>query len=113
MTARAQIGIGSAPSAGTGEARFLAALALEEADATPVWFMRQAGRCLADYRRLREKHSILTLAKNPELCSRVTLMPVAAFGVDAAVLFADIMLPLEPMGVTLEIEPTVGPRACR
>jgi uroporphyrinogen decarboxylase len=93
----------------TGEARFLAALALEQPDATPVWFMRQAGRCLADYRRLRENHSILALAKNPELCSQVTLMPVGAFGVDAAVLFADIMLPLEPMGVTLEIEPTVGP----
>lgn len=93
----------------TGASRFLAALARQEADATPVWFMRQAGRCLADYRRLRERYSILTLAKTPELCARVTRMPVEAFGVDAAVLFADIMLPLEPMGVDLEIEPTIGP----
>jgi uroporphyrinogen decarboxylase len=93
----------------TGEARFLAALRHEKGDATPVWFMRQAGRCLADYRRLRERNDILTLAKTPELCAQVTQMPVDAFGVDAAVLFADIMLPLEPMGVDLEIQPQVGP----
>ncbi|MGH2456065.1 MAG: uroporphyrinogen decarboxylase [Candidatus Limnocylindria bacterium] len=93
----------------TGAARFLAALAHERADATPVWFMRQAGRCLAAYRRLRERHSILALAKTPDLCAQVTMMPVAEFGVDAAVMFADIMLPLEPMGVELEIEPTIGP----
>jgi uroporphyrinogen decarboxylase len=93
----------------TGEARFQAALAREEPDRTPVWFMRQAGRCLADYRKLRERYSILTLAKTPDLCAEVTVMPVEAFGVDAAVLFADIMLPLEPMGVSLEIQPEVGP----
>ena len=51
----------------------------------------------------------MTLAKTPELCAEVTLMPVAAFGVDAAVLFADIMIPLEPMGVDLEIQPEIGP----
>jgi uroporphyrinogen decarboxylase len=93
----------------TGESRFRAALAQEQPDRTPVWFMRQAGRCLADYRKLRETYPILTLAKTPELCAEVTLMPVTAFGVDAAVLFADIMLPLEPMGVSLEIQPEVGP----
>ena len=100
-----------APSATrwTGEARFRAALAHRQPDRTPVWFMRQAGRCLADYRRLRETYPILTLAKTPELCAEVTVMPVDAFGVDAAVLFADIMLPLEPMGVSLEIQPDVGP----
>jgi len=96
-------------AATSGEERMLAALARRPSDATPVWFMRQAGRCLADYRRLRERYPILTLAKTPELCAEVTLMPVTAFGVDAAVLFADIMLPLEPMGIDLEIEPTVGP----
>jgi uroporphyrinogen decarboxylase len=93
----------------TGESRFRAALAHEQPDRTPVWFMRQAGRCLADYRALRERYPILTLAKTPELCAEVTVMPVTAFGVDAAVLFADIMLPLEPMGVSLEILPDVGP----
>jgi uroporphyrinogen decarboxylase len=93
----------------TGEQRFLAAARLEPADATPVWFMRQAGRCLADYRALRERYDILTLAKTPELCAQVTTMPIKTFGVDAAVMFADIMLPLEPMGVELEIRPEVGP----
>lgn len=82
---------------------------VEAVDATPVWFMRQAGRAFEGYRRLRERHGILELAKNPELCTEVTLMPVDELGVDGAVLFADIMLPLEPMGVGLRIEPTVGP----
>ncbi|MEA2650447.1 MAG: uroporphyrinogen decarboxylase [Chloroflexota bacterium] len=93
----------------TGEARFCAALSHQQPDRTPVWFMRQAGRCLADYRKLRERYPIMTLAKTPELCAEVTLMPVDAFGVDAAVLFADIMIPLEPMGVSLEIKPEIGP----
>jgi len=97
------------PTTWTGGARFRAALAHRQPDRTPVWFMRQAGRCLADYRRLRERHDIMTLAKTPELCARATRMPVDAFGVDAAVLFADIMLPLEPMGVSLEIQPEIGP----
>jgi uroporphyrinogen decarboxylase len=81
----------------------------EPVDATPVWFMRQAGRSFAAYRKLRERYGILELAKSPELCAEVTLMPVRELGVDAAVLFADIMLPLEPMGVALRIEPEVGP----
>jgi len=98
----------SAPAM-TGEQRFLAAARREPVDATPVWFMRQAGRCLAAYRALREQYDILTLAKTPELCAQVTLMPIEAFDVDAAVMFADIMLPLEPMGVELEIQPDVGP----
>ncbi len=89
--------------------RFLRACRLEPVDATPVWFMRQAGRSFAAYRKLRERHGILELAKTPELCAEVTLMPVRELGVDAAVLFADIMLPLEPMGVDLRIEPEVGP----
>jgi len=93
----------------TGERRFLAAVRHEEPDATPVWFMRQAGRSLAEYRNLRERYPIMTIAKTPELSARVSLMPVDRFGVDAAVMFADIMLPLEPMGIDLEIEPSIGP----
>jgi uroporphyrinogen decarboxylase len=89
--------------------RFLRACRREPVDATPVWFMRQAGRSFAKYRALRERYGILELAKTPELCAEVTLMPVRELGVDAAVLFADIMLPLEPMGVGLRIEPDVGP----
>jgi uroporphyrinogen decarboxylase len=93
----------------TGAERFRAACRHEPADATPVWFMRQAGRSFADYRALRERYEILTLAKTPELCTQVTLMPVNELGVDGAVLFADIMLPLEGMGVSLEIQPDLGP----
>jgi uroporphyrinogen decarboxylase len=93
----------------TPRARFLATCRGEPTDATPVWFMRQAGRCLADYRALRERYAILEIAKTPELACRVAAMPVEQLGVDGAVLFADIMLPLEGMGVSLEIQPEVGP----
>jgi uroporphyrinogen decarboxylase len=89
--------------------RFVRACRREPVDATPIWFMRQAGRSFAAYRKLRERYGILELAKTPDLCAEVTLMPVRELGVDAAVLFADIMLPLEPMGVGLRIEPDVGP----
>jgi uroporphyrinogen decarboxylase len=89
--------------------RFVRACRREPVDATPVWFMRQAGRTFPGYRALRERYGILELAKTPDLCTEVTLMPVRELGVDAAVLFADIMLPLEPMGVDLRIEPEVGP----
>src|ERR1700740_3855359 len=93
----------------TGVARFMDACHLRQPDATPVWFMRQAGRCLAVYRELRKRYDILTMAKTPELCAQVTLMPVQQLGVDGAVLYADIMLPLEGMGVSLEIQPDLGP----
>src|SRR5207302_8391603 len=93
----------------TAAERLLAACRHQPADATPVWFMRQAGRSLADYRKLREKYPILTLAKTPDLCTQISLMPVKELGVDGAVLFADIMLPLEAMGVSLEIQPDLGP----
>ena len=89
--------------------RLLRACRRQPVDATPVWFMRQAGRSFAAYRSLRERYGILELAKNPELCAEVTLMPVRELGVDGAVLFADIMLALEPMGVGLRIEPEIGP----
>ena len=94
---------------GTGLARFLAASHHQQPDATPIWFMRQAGRCLAEYRELRKRYDILTMAKTPELCAQVTLMPVERFGVDGAVLYADIMLPLEGMGISFEIQPELGP----
>ncbi len=90
---------------GTGVARFLDSCNLRQPDRTPVWFMRQAGRCFPEYRAMREKYGILEMAKTPELAAKVTLMPVNAVGVDAAVLYADIMIPLEGMGVSLEILP--------
>jgi len=85
------------------------ALRRERVERTPVWYMRQAGRCLAEYRALRETHGILEIAREPELCARVTRMPVDRLGVDAAVLYADIMLPLDGMGVPFHIEPDLGP----
>ncbi len=99
----------SAPTLGTGLARFMAALRHDRGDATPVWFMRQAGRSLASYRALRRRHGFLELCKTPELAAEVTLLPVAELGVDAAVIFADIMLPVEPMGLELEMREGVGP----
>ena len=81
----------------------------ETVERTPVWFMRQAGRCLAEYRTLRERHGILEIAKTPELCAKVTRMPVDRLKVDGAVLYADIMLPLDGMGVPFHIQPDLGP----
>lgn len=93
----------------TGRSRLLAAAAGQSVDVTPVWFMRQAGRCLPEYRALREKHPFLEVARTPELAVEATMMPVDRLGVDGAVLFADIMLPLDGMGVEFEIRPGVGP----
>ncbi len=78
-------------------------------DRTPVWFMRQAGRYLPSYRKIREEKGILEIAKDPELASDVTVDPVRQLGVDAAVVFADIMLPLEGIGVKFRIEENLGP----
>jgi uroporphyrinogen decarboxylase len=82
--------------------RFLRACRRESVDATPVWFMRQAGRYMEEYRAIRKRHSLLEICKQPELACEVTLQPVRAHGVDAAILFADILLPLEPMGAPFE-----------
>src|SRR5947199_2109625 len=104
-----QLTLSTSALPGAGLARFLDAGHHCQPDATPVWFMRQAGRCLAAYRELRKRYDILTMAKTPELCTQVTLMPVEQLGVDGAVLYADIMLPLEGMGISLEIQPDLGP----
>lgn len=95
----------------TGVARFLDACHLRQPDATPVWFMRQAGRCLVEYRELRKRFNddILKMARTPDVAAQISLMPVEKFGVDGAVLYADIMLPLAGMGIDVEIEPEVGP----
>jgi uroporphyrinogen decarboxylase len=89
--------------------RFLKACRREPVDCTPVWFMRQAGRYMAEYRALRAKHSILDLCKTPELAAQVTLQPIDRFPLDAAIIFADILLPLEPMGLSLTFGEGEGP----
>ena len=81
----------------------------EPVERTPVWFMRQAGRSLPEYRALRERHAFFEVAGTPELCAEVTLQPVRRHGVDAAVMFADIMSPVVGMGVELELVEGVGP----
>ena len=89
--------------------RFLRACRREPVDRTPVWFMRQAGRYMAEYRALRAKYTILDLCHTPELSLQVTMQPVNALPVDAAILFADILLPLEPMGAPFEFAAGEGP----
>jgi uroporphyrinogen decarboxylase len=85
------------------------ALRREQLDRTPVWFMRQAGRSLPEYRAIRERHGFFEVAGTPELCAEVTLQPVRRHGVDAAVLFADIMSPVLGMGVEVELVEGIGP----
>src|ERR671929_1499973 len=84
--------------------RFLKACRKEKTDCTPVWFMRQAGRYLPEYRAVRAKVPFLTLCKTPELAAEVTLQPVDILGVDAAILFSDILVVPEAMGMHLILE---------
>jgi uroporphyrinogen decarboxylase len=81
----------------------------EPVERTPVWFMRQAGRSLPEYRALRERYGFFELAHTPELCAEVTLQPVKRHGVDAAVMFADIMTPVVSMGIGVDLVEGVGP----
>ena len=80
---------------------------------TPVWFMRQAGRSLPEYREIRKEHDLFSICRNADLCAEVTLQPVRRHGVDAAVMFADIMLPVLGMGFDVELVEGVGPVVAR
>ena len=88
---------------------FLAACRGAPHDTVPVWFMRQAGRALAEYREIRARHSFEEVVHTPELAAEVTLQPVRRYGVDAAVLFSDIVTPLQAIGLGVTIQPGVGP----
>jgi uroporphyrinogen decarboxylase len=81
----------------------------QQVERTPVWFMRQAGRSLPEYREIRKRHGLFDVVRQPELCAEVTLQPVRRHDVDAAVMFADIMLPVLGMGVDVELVENVGP----
>ena len=91
------------------EAPFLLACRQQAAAHTPVWFMRQAGRSLPEFRALRDKHSFFDLVRSPELTAEVTLQPVRRLGVDAAILFSDIVTPLLGIGIDVEMRSGVGP----
>lgn len=89
--------------------RIIKACRRERADCTPVWFMRQAGRYMPEYREIRSRCGLMEMFKNPEIAAEVTLQPLKALQVDAAILFADILLPLEGMGVQIEFAEGEGP----
>jgi uroporphyrinogen decarboxylase len=90
--------------------RFLRACRRQPVDATPVWFMRQAGRYMAEYRELRAKHSMLELCHTPELAAEVTLQPIRRFPLDAAIIFSDLLLPLKPLGLPFDFVKGEGPQ---
>ena len=92
------------------DSRFLKACRREPVDATPVWFMRQAGRYMSEYRALRERHSLLEICREPDLATEVTLQPIRRIEVDAAILFSDLLLPLEPMGLPFDFIKGEGPQ---
>ncbi len=89
--------------------RFLEACRRRPTDVRPVWFMRQAGRYMKQYRDIRAQHGILELCKRPDLAAQITLQPVEILDVDAAIIFADLLLPVEPMGLKLRFATGEGP----
>jgi len=92
------------------QSRFVKACRKQPVDATPVWFMRQAGRYMAEYRAVRKNHSILEICKSPRLAAEVTITAAERLNVDAAIIFADLLLPLEVMGVPFRFEAGEGPK---
>jgi uroporphyrinogen decarboxylase len=88
---------------------FLRACRKQKTERIPVWYMRQAGRYDPDYRKIKEKYSLLEICEQPELAAEVTLMPVRKLGVDAAILYSDIMNPVASIGISFDIVKNVGP----
>lgn len=91
------------------DAPFIRAARGQHHEVVPVWFMRQAGRALPEYRVIRDRHTFEQVVQTPELAAEVTLQPVRRYGVDAAILFSDIVTPLQGIGLDIEIKPGVGP----
>src|SRR6201982_2632485 len=89
--------------------RFIRACKAQPVDRTPVWFMRQAGRYMAEYRSVRKQYSLIEICKRPEVAAEVTITAAEALGVDAAIIFADLLLPLEVMGLPFHFSPGEGP----
>ena len=93
----------------TGGSRFLRACLRKPTDRPPVWFLRQAGRYMAEYREVRKHHTLVEICKRPEIAAEVTITAAEKLGVDAAIIFADLLLPLEPMGLDFEFVAGDGP----
>src|SRR5438045_6984297 len=91
------------------ESRFVKACKAQPVDRTPVWFMRQAGRYMPEYRAVRKQYSLIEICKTPALAAEVTITAAEALGVDAAIIFADLLLPLEVMGLPFEFQAGEGP----
>src|ERR1044071_6063322 len=91
------------------DSRFVKACCRKPTDTTPVWFMRQAGRYMPEYRAIREKISMLEAIRTPDIATEITLQPINAFNLDAAILFADILTPLIGMGIDLDFVKGEGP----
>ncbi|NWL89864.1 MULTISPECIES: uroporphyrinogen decarboxylase [unclassified Paenibacillus] len=89
--------------------RFIRACRRQEIDTLPVWYMRQAGRYDPEYRKIKEKYSLLEICRQPELAAEVTMMPVRKLGVDAAILYSDIMNPVASLGIDFDIVKNIGP----
>src|SRR6202142_3952878 len=89
--------------------RFIRACLRRPVDRTPVWFLRQAGRYMQEYREVRKHHTLVEICKQPELAAEVTITAAEKLGVDAAIIFADLLLPLEPMGLDFEFQAGEGP----
>src|SRR5438477_6637012 len=93
----------------SSESRFVQACRAKPMDCTPVWLMRQAGRYMPEYRAVRRRHSIIEICKTPQLAAEVTITAAEKLGVDAAIIFADLLLPLEVMGMSFRFEAGEGP----
>src|SRR5271163_4411753 len=93
----------------TSGARFVRACLRRPVDRTPVWFLRQAGRYMPEYQAVRKHHSLLEICRKPELAAEVTITAAEKLGVDAAIIFADLLLPFEPMGLDFEFQAGEGP----
>jgi len=91
------------------QSRFVKACKAQPVDRTPVWFMRQAGRYMPEYRAVRKQYSLIEICKKPELAAEVTITAAEALGVDAAIVFADLLLPLEVMGLPFHFSTGEGP----
>ena len=97
------------PGASLEGNRFIRACLRQPVDRTPVWFLRQAGRYMQEYREVRKHHTLVEICKQPELAAEVTITAAEKLGVDAAIIFADLLLPLEPMGLDFEFQAGEGP----